>query len=133
VQFYTLMNSGAGTISAIDLTKMDNVRKSWDDLSKAILKADVSGEKLRSLAFNTQDFQGISTNKDLADVKDAYHFAELISKDKDITDADLKAAAQSTMKSIDDTLVGDAHSGKYTDHAHGISVFMPTDFGHFRP
>jgi len=81
-RYMTLMNSMAATasqfsstISAIDLEKMDGVKKAWDDLSKELLAADVPPAKIRELLDQTQDFQGRSRNQAYQNSRDAFHFA----------------------------------------------------------
>lgn len=134
VQYWMLMNSMAGgTVSALDLTKMDGVKGSWDNLSKALLEANVSGEKLNELLDKTQDFQGRSLNQAYQNSRDAVHFAMLVKEDAEITDPKVKAAADQAIASINDAIVGQANTGKYTAQAHGLSVFGPTQYGYFRP
>ncbi len=134
VQYWMLMNSMAGgTVSALDLTKMDGVKTSWDNLSTALLAANVSGEKLNELLEKTQDFQGRSLNQAYQNSRDAIHFAELVKSDADITDPKVKEAAQQAIDSINGAIVGQANTGKYTKEAHGLSVFAPTQYGFFRP
>ncbi|MHB2016532.1 MAG: clostripain-related cysteine peptidase [Candidatus Xenobia bacterium] len=139
VRLYALMNSaGAGnaavttSFSAMDLTKLPALTKAFNDLGQALLDTNVSGKKLREVAMQTQDFQGLSNNQDLGTLKDVYHFAQLLSEDKSM-DPKVASAARATMAAVDDTLVGDAEGGKYMSNAHGISVSMPTNFGHFHP
>lgn len=139
-RFMTLMNSMAGTsaqfsstISAIDLSKMDGVKSAWDNLGKELLAANVSGDKIRELLDETQDFQGRSKNQAYQNSRDAYHFAELVLKDKVIDNPKVKAAAQAAMDAIEGSLVGDAAVGKYVQNAHGMSIFGPTHYGFFRP
>lgn len=139
-RFMTLMNSMAGTsaqfsstISAIDLSKMDGVKTAWDNLGKELLAANVSGDKIRELLDETQDFQGRSKNQAYQNSRDAYHFAELVLNDKVIDNPKVKDAAKAAMAAIEGSLVGDAASGKYVQNAHGMSIFGPTHYGFFRP
>jgi len=139
-RYMTLMNSMAATasqfsstISAIDLEKMDGVKKAWDDLSKELLAADVPPAKIRELLDQTQDFQGRSKNQAYQNSRDAFHFAQLVQADPQLSSPQLKAAAQAAMDAIEGALVGDAALGKYDKNAHGMSVFGPTHYGFFRP
>lgn len=139
-RMWCLMNSmGSGqanissTISAIDLSKMDGVKQSWDTLAQSLLTAGVSGDKINKLLDDTQDFQGRSRNAAYQNERDAFDFARRVKEDPDITDANVKAAAQAAMDSIEGATIGDAAVGKYVKNAHGISVFAPTHYGYFRP
>lgn len=141
VRYWTLMNSMVGgalpgqssTISAVDLDQMGAVKGAWDDLSKALLAADVGRDKLNELLDKTQDFQGTSKNVAYQNSRDAIHFAKLVLADPDITDKAVQQAAQNAIDKIDGALVGDAASGKYVAEANGLSVFAPTHYGFFRP
>ncbi len=139
-RMWCLMNSmGSGmanissTISAIDLTKMDAVKQSWDEMSQKILAANIPGDTLNRILDDTQDFQGRSRNEAYQNQRDAFDFAKRISEHPEITDQGVKDAAKATMAAIEGALVGDAAVGKYVKNAHGLSVFAPTHYGYFRP
>lgn len=139
-RMWVLMNSmGSGmanissTISAIDLTKMDAVTQTWNDLSQSVLNANISGEKINQILDLTQDFQGRSKNVAYQNERDAFDFAKRLKDDPEITDQAVKTAAQAAMDAIEAATVGDAAVGKYVKNAHGISVFAPTHYGYFRP
>jgi hypothetical protein len=139
-RYWTLMNSMlpaqgimSSTISAIHLSKIDGVKAAWDELSQALLAANVSGDKLNKLLDQTQDFQAQSKNLAYQNSRDAYHFAQLVYEDKEITDPRVKNAAKAAMDAIEGCLVGDAATGKYVKNAHGLSIFGPTHYGYFRP
>lgn len=136
IGYWMLMNSmAASTLSTIDLDKMGGVKESWNNLSQALLDANVSSEKLHSLLENTQDFQGRSTNQAYQNSKDAIHFAKLVKEDAEITDPKVKEAAQAAIDNIELALQagGATSGGKYVSEAHGLSVFGPTHYGFFRP
>ncbi len=139
-RYMTLMNSMAATssvfsstISAIDLEKMDGVKKAWDDLSKELMAASVPADKIRELLDKTQDFQGKSKNQAYQNSRDAYHFAQLVGADPQLQDPRIQAAAKAAMEALEGALVGDAATGKHDQNAHGMSVFGPTQYGFFRP
>jgi hypothetical protein len=120
------------TLSAIDMSKMDNVKASLNDLANALLTAKVDPKKLRAIIKNTQEVAMPSVTRAYEGVKDAGHFAKLIAG-SDINDPGVKAAAQHVMDSIDDALVGEAHRGGPYRDATGISVFLPDNYGYIRP
>jgi hypothetical protein len=66
-------------------------------------------------------------------VKDPCHFAELIKKDKTITDPKVKSACDKVMKTIDDAVVGEASVTSAFWNSHGMSAFLPTAYGFIRP
>ncbi len=139
-RYMTLMNSMAATasqfsstISAIDLEKMDDVKKAWDGLSQELLAAEVPAAKIRELLDKTQDFQGRSKNQAYQNSRDAFHFAQLVQADPQLSNPRIQSAAQAAMEAIEGALVGDAALGRYDKNAHGMSVFGPTHYGFFRP
>ncbi len=139
-RYMTLMNSMASTssvfsstISAIDLEKMDGVKKAWDGLARELVAASVPADKIRELLDKTQDFQGKSKNQAYQNSRDACHFAQLVQADPDLQAPRIQAAARSAVETIQGALVGDAATGKHDKNAHGMSIFGPTQYGFFRP
>lgn len=121
------------TVSAIDTSKVGAVRDALNDLGDALVKSGVDTKHLRDIVDNTQEVAMPGVTQAYAGVKDPYHFAQLVSRDKDINDASVKAAAKRVMDTVDDALVGEAHRGGTYRNAHGISVFMPDNYGFIRP
>lgn len=121
------------TVSAIDMSKVQPAVDAWKDFTKALMGAKVPVEVARDIMEKTQEFNHTSKRPDAYKNRDAYHFAELVSKSEKITDPAVKEAAKKAMEAIDATLVGDAHTGPYDSKSHGLSVFMPENYGFFRP
>lgn len=103
------------TLSATDLGKMDQVKESLEEFSKAILATDTSVWKLKMVTWGTQSFEGH---------KDAYHFAERIAKHDGIEDQRLKAAATGLMSSIDAAVIEEQHHPSQAN-AHGLTLEIP--------
>jgi hypothetical protein len=121
------------TVSAIDMSKITPAVEAWKDLTKALMGAKVPVDVLRDMVKETQEFNHTAKRPDAYKNRDAYHFAELISKSDKITDPAVKEAAKKAMTAIEAALVGDAHTGPLDKNAHGLSIFMPENYGYFRP
>jgi len=121
------------TVSAIDMSKIQPAVEAWGDLTKALLNAKVPVDVARDLLEKTQEFNHSSKRPDAYKNRDAYRFAELVSKSEKVTDPAVKEAAKKAMTAIEGALVGDAHTGPYDGQAHGLSIFMPENYGYFRP
>lgn len=100
------------TMSATDLSKMDDLNKAAVVFGDKILATSTPNTTLSGIARKTQSFSG---------KKDFYHFAELITKDTTITDGELKKAAQGVMDSINQAVIREEHSTRYPN-AHGLTV-----------
>jgi len=103
------------TMSAIDMSKIDQVAKTSTGLAEAIIATDTPNATLKALARKTQSFSGN---------KDQYHFCELIVNSKDIKDDNLKAAAKDVMAAIKAAVIAEEHSAQYPN-AHGLTVEIP--------
>lgn len=125
----------APTISAIDTAKIENLKNSLDTLAQSLMDAKVPPEKLRKILYLTQELNlmGAHNVPNYEGVKDPYHFAELISRDKEIPDQKVKNACAAVMKSIDDAVVGEASASAAFSNSHGITAFLPTNYGFLRP
>lgn len=104
------------TLSATDLTRMESFAKAADTFAEAIINTETPNDTLKSLARKTEDFYGL---------KDHYHFAELVSKSKDISDEKLKDAAKGMMAAVKDAVIQEQHSSKHPN-AHGLTAEIPT-------
>lgn len=104
------------TLSAMDMSRIDNLAKETDKFAESILNTDTPNATLKALARKTQSF---SANKDL------YHFAELVVKSPDIKDEGLKETAKGVMAAIKDAVIAEEHSTKYPN-AHGLTAEIPT-------
>jgi hypothetical protein len=121
------------TVSAVDMSKVGAIRDAVNDLGEALVKSSIDRNHLRDLVANTQEVAMPGVTRAYEGVKDAYHFAKLVARDKDITDASVKSAAQKVMDAVDGALVGEAHRGGPYRNANGISVFLPENYGFIRP
>jgi tetratricopeptide (TPR) repeat protein len=108
------------TLSAIDLTKMDNYGKATDEFAQAIIDTDTDPNIFRKIAANTQ---GV----DKPSYRDHYHFAKLISESDDITDQKLKDTAKALMEIINEAVIKEQHDDEYYSNCHGLNVEIPTD------
>lgn len=125
--------SFAPTTSCVDVTKMDGIRDAVNGFGSALINANLDKQHLRDLVDDTQEVAMPGDTRAYEGVKDIYHFAQLVSQDATITDATVKAAAKQVMTSVDDALIGEAHQGGPYRNAHGISIFLPDNYGFIRP
>lgn len=119
------------TMSAIDLSKMDKMAKSFDILGSAILA--VKDEKIRQYLKEDIDQAqhytvGMETSP-YSEMRDAYDIALRIGKDSRIQDDNMKKAANQLILSIEDAIIAEEHKGEGMDNSHGLSVYAPTSKG----
>jgi hypothetical protein len=111
------------TMSAIDLSKMEDVAKASDKLAEAILSAKDDKKTLRGIVRKSQKFDNRH--------RDQYHIAELIFESDGIKDSKLKKSAEQLMKSIKKAVIKNhnltTHFGDYSD-AHGLNVSVQFNF-----
>jgi len=105
------------TMSATDLTKMNEFNKVAGSLADSILATDTPNVALQAIARKTK---GFSSGKDI------YHFAELISNDPTITDEKLKESARNVMAMIGDVIIANEHAEPRYKDAHGLNIEIPT-------
>ncbi len=116
------------TISAVDASKINDLKTSVDNLSNALLRhpigsvdrdATIAARKLTE-KFEAQEY------------KDLYRFAEYLSPDSPlvsprITDAATLSAASDVMRKVNESVIKEWHdSGGAKSHfnAHGISIYL---------
>jgi len=100
------------TMSSIDLTKMEDVAKSVDAFSQAILDTATPMKTLSQLVIKTQSF---------LDFKDLYDFADKVVNDRTITDEKLTASAKGVLEALDEAIIANEHSSRYPE-AHGLQI-----------
>lgn len=150
-RFYTMTNSFspaasafASNVTAFDTSKLGKVKDTWVELTKTLMgslnqfkqgqeaERDKFIDHVRDLIDDTQEL-GFTSNKRIYEGnRDAYHFAEKLTQDAKMPQ-DVKDAARATMTAIEDSVIGDGHPGKYYKNAHGMSIFMPLNYGHHQP
>ncbi|MFP4499316.1 MAG: clostripain-related cysteine peptidase, partial [Vulcanimicrobiota bacterium] len=104
------------TLSAMDMSKMDDLAKASNSFAEQVLKTDTPNDVLKGLIRKTENFNGF---------KDQYHFAENIVKSDDVKDQGLKKAAKKMMASVKEAVIEEQHSYKHPN-AHGLHVDTPT-------
>lgn len=105
------------TMSAFDLSKMAEFNKAAGGFADALLATSTPNATLKGLAGKTMKFSS---------GKDAYHFAELITKDSSITDPNLKAAAQNLMAAVKEVIIHNQHQEPRYSNAHGLNLEIPS-------
>lgn len=119
------------TMSAIDLSKMDGLAKSFDEMGTALLNIKDSGlkEYIREDIEKSQHYTVGMETSPYSEMRDAYDIALNIKKDKRLQDPKLTAAADALMQSIEDCIISEEHVGEGMQNSHGISVYSPTSKG----
>ncbi|MCL5036171.1 MAG: clostripain-related cysteine peptidase [Chloroflexi bacterium] len=131
------------TQSAIDLKKMDAVKNSADELAGAILDAVKEDPKkikeFRSVIKDTQRYLTFDMWADpYQDFRDITDFANRLKTDKKITDPAVKKAAENLAKAAKESVISEFHhlksyGGKDLSGSHGLSAYIPDDYGYDRP
>ncbi|MEQ8191922.1 MAG: clostripain-related cysteine peptidase [Candidatus Eremiobacterota bacterium] len=151
VEHYADKPKAFATKSAIDLSKMDNVKDNLDNFAEKLRKTDTSKEVLKEVIDKAQNFSRQFYYEFYAQTRDLYSVAEQIVKSDKVTDKELKGAAELMMKSVKDAVIANVANkyerqnvlktyksvdGKedvtlveYTEgkfDSSGLSIFLPT-------
>lgn len=130
----------APTLSAIDLGKMDGVKKAFGDfageISKAIEIKPELKEALREDIQNTQAFVPKGGAEPYTDYRDIGHFTKLVMGDDRFNNyyfPQIQKKGEALLSAVKDSMIDEAHIGKAVENATGLSAYMPTDFGFDMP
>jgi len=120
------------TLSAIDLNKLVPLKDSINEFAVTLLSTYTSEKELREVIKRTERFGDGTNIKPFVDFRDLYDFARLIYTNPKIRDKSLKKAAADVMTKISDAVV--AHQDTLgAKRSHGISIYMPTNYGFDKP
>jgi hypothetical protein len=111
-------NTYLPTLSAIDLTKMDDYERAVNRFAQAILDTDTPNTVLNNIAQKTQNF-------DSPTLKDQAHFCENIALSNAIKDQNLKNSAQELYKLLLNEVVIQNENTDEHPNAYGLSVEIP--------
>lgn len=113
-------NSGdLPTMSAFDMSKVEDLTKAVGGFSEAIVKSEVPGKEFGQIKYATQGF---------AECKDLFDFADKVGTGLGEKDAKLAEAAKGVKAAIENVLVAESHSTKYPG-AHGVTIELNTQRG----
>lgn len=127
----------APTLSAVDLAKLEDVKTAAGEFSKSLVAA-VKGKPKRLDALRediklTQNFVAAKGSKSEAepysDYRDLQNFVENVLADKRISDPAVKEKGQKVIDAVKNAVIGEVHTGKAVKDAHGISAYIPDDYG----
>ncbi|MCD6310489.1 MAG: hypothetical protein J7M18_07215, partial [Candidatus Eremiobacteraeota bacterium] len=131
------------TQSAVDLDKIEKVKESADDLAGAILKLVKKKPEMiaeiRRVVRDTQRYLTFDMWADpYQDFRDITDFANRMARDKKIKDPAIKKAARELAKNARDAVIAEHHhmksyGGRLLTGSHGLSVYLPDDYGYDRP
>lgn len=110
---------------AIDLTRMEDLRKSCDKLSQALQKGGLSRAHLTELIKRTQKFHG--EGKPDKDFRDLGDFAQRIVDSKLVRNDAITRAAQGVLDALKQVVVVSQKEGEGMERTHGLSIYLPTD------
>ncbi|MBC7320031.1 hypothetical protein H5T89_05245 [bacterium] len=104
------------TLSAIDLSKISNLKDACNNLALA-LNTNMSRYKteIQKAIANTEFY-------DYSDFRDLYHFAQNIYNS--INDPSVYTPADNVMSNVDSAVIAEWHSSNLA-YSHGISVWLP--------
>ncbi len=104
------------TLSAVDLSKVENLTRATDNFAQALIDTDTSGALLQKMSASTENFTGF---------KDHYHFASKIARSFRVKDKALKESARAVMEAVKDAVIAEQHSENYPN-ANGLTLEIPT-------
>lgn len=119
------------TLSAVNLSQADNLRRAFDNLARALLEdPDGDGPQVPVVESDRNALQNARNNaqrfaegKPYDDYRDAYHFAQLV-RDA-INDAEVDNACNTIINTINTAVTSEWHSADLPN-AHGLTVWLPT-------
>ena len=112
-----------GTVSVIDLTKLDKLNKAYSDYGKALRElAEQDKAFLTRLDRETFYADNYGGNNKLGGYYNMVDIWALANNTRDVTPAESEAL----MSAIDEAVVYNAN-GKYRKSSHGISMYYPLD------
>ena len=114
------------TLSAIDLSKIQNVSDAAGQLSDVLAQGNVKSQVIINDIKKTLIFGG--GKEDSHGYRDIGHFSEILSSDKRIKDENVKNAALNLKNSVNDAVIAEQHSGIKYRNATGLSVHLPIRF-----
>ncbi|OQA17747.1 MAG: Clostripain precursor [bacterium ADurb.Bin363] len=115
------------TFSAIDLTKMDEMRVSIDNLAEALMKTGTDKKTIKFILKNTTSYSQSSPSAPYRDFRDLGHLADNILTSSDITDLKLKEAAREVKKALSEAVVAEEHIKDDEDYvsSQGMTIYGP--------
>lgn len=127
------------TQSALDLSKIDNVKKSADELAKAMIdKIKADPKAMNIIRDNISDTQKYIAQdlyaEPYVDFRDVGDFAKNLIKEKKFEGTEIQKKAAELLKNVDDAVIAEQHStvssaGKVLAGSTGLSIYLPKDFG----
>lgn len=119
------------TISALNLSHMNELKDSLAGLAEALLRTDTSPEIIGAIIENSHRFVPHGRNaKPLSDYKDLYGFAEKLRDDTKIKDERVRDAAKKLIETIDSGLIAGEHhkeSSIGSQDIHGITMYLSSE------
>lgn len=124
-------------LSSIDLSKIDPITEKLHIFSELLKEKIEKNPNLKEHYFhkikNSQGFYWTNFDSILRDYHDIEHFAELIRDDDVVSDINLKNAAKEVTSAVENAIVARFTSGEEGKNAHGLSIYMPTNYGYSLP
>jgi len=114
------------TFSAIDLTKMGDVKSSLDKLAKILMAGEIPEDTIKFILHNTTAYSQDSPSTPYRDFRDLGHLADNLINSKEITDPKVKAAAEDVKKALASAVIAEEHVDS-EDYApsQGMTIYAP--------
>lgn len=122
------------TLSAIDLSKIDDVKNAYGALSETLAKAlkDQPGAKdaIRQAIGETQNYaENNETSAYYGDYRDVGHFAKKLKEDARLGQ-EVHQAAEALLNATKGAVIDQAAHGEFRDNSTGLTAYLPLDAGY---
>ncbi|MBI2263980.1 MAG: hypothetical protein HYU64_02210 [Armatimonadetes bacterium] len=124
----------APAVSAVDLERLDGLKAAFSDLATS-LTAEVKGDSklAKAVREDIKATQNVGQGSEpYTDFRDPYHFAEILIADPRFSE-EVKTKAKALQDAVKTAVIQETHIGKTVKNAHGLSAYMPTDYGYDLP
>ncbi|MBI2252195.1 MAG: hypothetical protein HYU63_05590 [Armatimonadetes bacterium] len=126
----TLADPFTPTQSALNLNKIKEVKNAADELAAHLKNSDIPNELIRQIIKNTQRYCLAIDYKPYTDYRDLYHFAENLLNNPEINDQKIKESAKLVIQAVRESVISEEHVGKGVENSHGLSVYLPLNYGY---
>ncbi|MCL5037944.1 MAG: clostripain-related cysteine peptidase [Chloroflexi bacterium] len=117
------------TMSAVDLTKMNDVKDAVDGLGNALLKTKEPQSRIRRIIQMSQHYTAGYEERPYSEMRDIYDIASRIEKSRVVNDEKLKVAAREVMKVVEGAVIKEQHKKEDVGDSHGLSIYAPIQKG----
>ncbi|MCL5036772.1 MAG: clostripain-related cysteine peptidase [Chloroflexi bacterium] len=120
------------TQSAVDLKKMPALGKATDELAKALINTKTDIKHIRETIKKTQHYCNAVDYKPYIDYRDMGDFVTKLKNNPEVKDPEIKKACDNVMAALKEAVIVEQHVGSKVKDSHGLSVYLPDNYGHDR-